>query len=87
MATPVAPTDQFPDLSEISERPATLADALALMADESLDAGGEEVGVAVHGHRDGRVPEVDLDGFGVGAGGDQRIGIGPGQRKDEPVLD
>lgn len=34
------------------------------------------MGVAVHGHRDGRVPEVDLDGFGVGAGGDQQAGAG-----------
>jgi hypothetical protein len=37
------------------------------------------VGVAVHGHRDRRVPEVDLDGFGVGTGGDQQAGAGVAQ--------
>ena len=32
-------------------------------SDECPDVGGEEVGVAVHGHRDGRVAEVDLVGI------------------------
>ena len=34
------------------------------------------MGVAVHGHRDGRVAEVDLDGFGVDACGDGQAGAG-----------
>jgi len=34
------------------------------------------MGVAVHGDGDGRVSEVGLDGFGVGAGGDEEAGAG-----------
>lgn len=37
------------------------------------------MGVAVHGHRDRRVAEVDLDGFGVGAGADEQAGAGVAQ--------
>ena len=45
-------------------------------SDEVVDVGWEEVGVAVHGHRDPRVAEVDLDGFGVGAGRCEEAGAG-----------
>ncbi len=44
------------------------------------------MGVAVHGHRDGRVPEVDLDGFGVGAGGDEQAGAGVAEVVDAEAL-
>ena len=44
--------------------------------DERVDVGGEQVGVAVHGHRDRRVAEVVLDGFGTGVGCGEQTGAG-----------
>ena len=45
-------------------------------SDERVDVGGEQMGVAVHGHGDGRVAEVELDGFGAGVGCGEQAGAG-----------
>ena len=44
------------------------------------------MGVAVNGYRDGRVAEVDLDGLGVGAGGDEEAGAGVAEIVDPEAL-
>jgi hypothetical protein len=48
-------------------------------SDECVDVGGEEAGVAVHGHRNGGVAEVELDGFGAGVGCGEQTGTGVSQ--------
>ena len=55
-------------------------------SDEVVDVGGEQVGVAVHGDGDRRVAEVDLDGFGGGAGGGEETGAGMAEVMDPQSL-